>query len=222
MDPKTRKQINSGANVVLRTPFSPEIREFVLVLYDGARLVDKNGKLIIDPVAGILGGVSEDEIADLVDTYDTGSRGFNYRTERLINRLRKLPILKELFDSERHGDPSTPLFEAYRGDPITVRLVNPSERRRSHTFHLHGHYWNSDDQDIFSLVKAVEGEIVAGHATDLRLHYGAGGYYHYPGDYLYRAGNIRWDIEQGMWGILRVHQGRKPHLLPLKNKRKKR
>ncbi|HHX11527.1 MAG TPA: hypothetical protein GX731_01800 [Clostridiales bacterium] len=25
-----------------------------------------------------------------------------------------------------------------------------------------------------------------------------------PGDYLYRSGSLRWDVESGMWGIFRV------------------
>lgn len=25
-----------------------------------------------------------------------------------------------------------------------------------------------------------------------------------PGDYLYRSGSLKWDVESGMWGILRV------------------
>jgi manganese oxidase len=220
LDPKTLKPVRTGANVVLRTPFAPDTREFVLVMYDGARLVDKNGKLIVDPVAGILGGVDPEELEDLVDTYDNGSRGFNYRTERLINRFRQQPILKDLFSSKVFGDPSTPVFEAYPGDPITIRLINPSERRRSHTFHLHGHYWNTDDKDIMSQVKSIEGEIVAGRAVDLQLHYGAGSFYNFPGDYMYRSGNIRWDIEQGMWGILRVHKNRQKNLPPLRNKKR--
>ncbi|RBW70810.1 copper oxidase [Bacillus taeanensis] len=220
LDPQTLKPVRTGANVVLRTPFVPDTREFVLVMYDGARLVDKNGKLIVDPVDGILGGVDPEELDDLVDTYDNGSRGFNYRTEQLINRLRQHPVLKDLFSSKVFGDPSTPVFEAYPGDPITIRLVNPSERRRSHTFHLHGHYWNTDDKDIVSQVKSIEGEIVAGHAVDLQLHYGAGSFYNFPGDYMYRSGNIRWDIEQGMWGILRVHKNRQKNLPPLKNKKR--
>lgn len=27
-----------------------------------------------------------------------------------------------------------------------------------------------------------------------------------PGDYLYRSGLIRWDIESGMWGIFRINK----------------
>lgn len=221
LDPHTLTPVETGANVILRNPFSPERREFVLVMYDGARLVDKDGRVIIDPVDGILGRVDPEELVDLVDTYDNGSRGFNYRTERLLNRLRKHPVLKDLFSSKVFGDPSTPVFEAYPGDPITIRLLNPSERRRSHTFHLHGHYWNIDDKDIVSEVKSVEGKLVAGHTADLFIHYGAGSFYNFPGDYMYRSGNIRWDIEQGMWGIIRVHKKRQKHLPPLKNNKAK-
>jgi FtsP/CotA-like multicopper oxidase with cupredoxin domain len=216
LHPKTFKPALTADNVVLVNPFLPETREFVLIMYDGARLVDRKGKLIVDPVDGIIGGVDPEELEDLVDTYDNGSRGFNYRTERLINRFNKRPVLKDLFSSKVHGDPSTPVFEAYAGEPITMRLVNPSERRRSHGFHLHGHYWNTDDKDLASEIRSLEGKIVAGYTGDFKMNYGAGSFYNFPGDYMYRSGNIRWDIEQGMWGILRVHKNRQKHLPSVK------
>ena len=28
--------------------------------------------------------------------------------------------------------------------------------------------------------------------------------YYGPGDYLYRSGSLKWDVESGMWGIFRV------------------
>lgn len=213
LDPYTLKPVRTGANVILKNPLIPDTREFVLVLYDGARLLDKFDQLIVDPIDGIL--LPENPGPDLVDTYDFGSRGFNYRTERLINRLLNHPDLEDLFSSKVHGDPSTPLFESYPGDPVTIRLVNPSERRRTHTFHLHGHYWNSDDKDLTSQIKSIEGQITTGHTVDLPLHYGAGSLYNFPGDYMYRAGGIRWDIEQGIWGIMRVHDKLQKHLPPL-------
>ncbi|MDQ0230439.1 multicopper oxidase domain-containing protein [Metabacillus malikii] len=212
LHPKTLKSVQKEDSVIIKQPFLPTTREFVLIMFDGARLEDKQGCVIIDPVDGILGGVDPEELEDLVDTYDNGSRGFNYRTERLINRLRKHPVLKDLFSSKVHGDPSTPVFEAYPKDPVTFRLINPSERRRAHTFHLHGHYWKTDDKDINSQIKSIDDHIVLGHAKDLNLFYGAGSFLGLPGDYMYRSGNIRWDIEQGMWGIMRVHKVKQKHL----------
>ncbi|MBY0095885.1 multicopper oxidase domain-containing protein [Mesobacillus maritimus] len=208
-DPYTDEEVKTGANVVLKNPLVPTTREFVLIMHDGVRLEDKNGQLIVDPVDGIIPPVEE---VDDVDTYDNGSRGFNYRSERLINRYRELPDLSKLFSSEEFGDPATPVFEAYPGEAVTFCLTNPSERRRAHTFHLHGHYWKFDSKDLDSRVQSFEGHIVAGFTADLRLIGGAGGVYNFPGDYLYRSGNIMWDIEQGMWGLFRVHDKFQPHL----------
>lgn len=214
LDPVDLTEESKASSIVLKHPFLPSTREFVLVLHDGVRLEDKNGNLIVDPADGILGETTEE---DLFDTYDQGSRGFNYRTERLVRRLAKNSDPARLFSSKAHGDPSTQVFEAYPGDPVTIRLVNPSERRRAHTFHLHGHYWNTDAMDLTSQVKSFDGPIITGHTADLKLHYGAGGWYGLSGDYLYRSGNILWDLELGMWGILRVYERMQKHLPPLEN-----
>lgn len=216
LDPYTLKPVRSGANVILRNPFLPDVREFVTILHDGVRLLDKDNQLIIDPIAGIL-TPPPDVGADEVDTYDQGSRGFNYRSERLINRFHQHPVLHDLFSSHIFDDPATPVFETYVGDPVTIRLITPSERRRSHTFNLHGHRWNFDNKNINSRSESFVGFNVAGANRDLELIGGAGSYGGFPGDYMYRSGNILWDIEQGMWGILRVYNEIKKHLPPLEN-----
>ncbi|RFU61745.1 cupredoxin domain-containing protein [Peribacillus glennii] len=209
LDPNTLEPVSTGTSVILRNPLLPTTREFVLIMHDGLRLEDKACILIVDPMAGI---VPEPEEFDIADTYDNGSRGFNYRTERLINRFRDHPVLADLFSSKVFGDPATPVFEAYPGDPVTVRLANPSERRRSHTFHIHGHQWKFNPLDVFSRNVSFVGHSVAGATDDLFLIGGAGGILNFPGDYMYRSGNVRWDIEQGMWGIIRVHGKPQPHL----------
>lgn len=214
-DPCTLEPVQTGANVVLNHPLSGGYREFVLIMHDGVRLEDEQGKVIIDPLDGSIPETDPDD--EEVDTYDFGSRGFNYRTERLINRFKKHPVLGDLFSSDTHGDPATPLFEAYPGDPVVIRLTTPSERRRAHTFHLHGHNWKFDPRDIDSRIDSYVGHMVAGVTEDLHLIGGAGGMFNYPGDYMYRSGNIRWDIEQGMWGIMRVHSHIQPHLPPLES-----
>ncbi|MDQ0218908.1 copper oxidase [Peribacillus cavernae] len=215
LDPTTLQPVKTGTNVIISNPLTGNAREFVLIMHDGVRLVDKNGQLIIDPIAGILG--EPEEIDDLVDTYDNGSRGFNYRTERLINRLNEHPVLSELFSSKVFGDPATPVFEAYLGEAVVIRLANPSERRRAHTFHLHGHSWKFNPRNLSSRIDSFVGHMVPGSTDDLLLIGGAGGIFNFPGDYMYRSGNIRWDIEQGMWGIFRVHEKDQPHLPRLTN-----
>ncbi|MDT8861057.1 multicopper oxidase domain-containing protein [Alkalihalobacillus sp. MEB130] len=211
LDPCTLEPVKSGTSVVIRNPLLPDFREFVLLMHDGVRLLDKNGQLIVDPPDGLIEETDEEEF----DTYDQGSRGFNYRTERLINRYTERFIINDWASSITFRDPATPVFEAYAGEPTIVRLAVPAERRRSHTFHLHGHYWRRDREDVDSAFRSTEGQNIIGHKLDARLAYGAGGLYGFPGDYMYRSGNIRWDIELGMWGIMRVHRKLQPHLPPI-------
>ncbi|MHA6250882.1 multicopper oxidase domain-containing protein [Oceanobacillus sp. CAU 1775] len=214
LDPYTLKTIQTGATAILKNPFLPSVREFVMIMHDGLRLRDANNEVIIDPLDGVLLGTDE-ENDDLADTYDDGSRGFNYKSERLVNRYKTHKQLEDMFNSEVFGDPATPLFEAYAGDPVVVRLAVPAERRRAHTFHLHGHSWNFDANDINSRVESFVGHNVLGKKANLDLIGGAGGLFHRPGDYMYRSGNVMWDIELGMWGIMRIHERLQRHLKAL-------
>ena len=194
----------------------PDICEFVMIMHDGVRLFYQNNQLIVDPKDGVLLADGPEDLAiEEVDTYDQGSRGFNYRTERLINRFRDEPNLSDLFSSNVFGDPATPVFEAYPGDPVTVRLVTPAERRRTHTFHLHGHFWKFEPGNLNTRINSFVGFNVMGRKADLQLIGGAGSLFNFPGDYMYRSGNIMWDIELGMWGIMRVHERLMKHLPPL-------
>lgn len=46
----------------------------------------------------------------------------------------------------------------------------------------------------------VQGAISIGNTYNMELKDGASN----PGDYLYRSGSLKWDVESGMWGIFRV------------------
>ena len=54
--------------------------------------------------------------------------------------------------------------------------------------------------DPFSRVIPMQGGISIGNKFDMELEHGAAA----PGDYLYRSGSFKWDVESGMWGIFRV------------------
>ena len=210
----TGEPVTTGSQVVIQAG-GFRSREFCIIMHDGVRLYNKEGRLIIDPEPVInIGGDAEEETEDFEDQ---GSRGFNYRAERFRNRLIQNPDISLVFSSKVHGDPATPLFLAYAGDPVTIRFIFSSDRARAHTFLLHGHQWLRSDDDVNSEPVSFQGHITVGHTDDFQLLYGAGGFLGRPGDYLYRSGNIRWDIELGVWGIFRVLKDQVPILAPLED-----
>lgn len=210
LDRLSREECATGNQVIISNPLLPETREFALLMHDGVRLVAKNGNLIIDPEPLFV--EREDPLEDFENQ---GSRGFNYRAERFSHRLTSPNDISKVFSSKVHGDPATPLFIAYAGDPVTFRFVTPADRARGHAFTIHGHKWLKSSDDVNSSVISISGQNVPGSNDDFELFYGAGGYCQSPGDYLYRSGNIRWDIELGLWGIMRVLGERIPYLAPL-------
>ena len=212
LHPKTRKEGNIGHQAIISHPLLPEFREFSIVMHDGVRLLDKNGELIIDPKPLLI--TSEEKLADFDDQ---GSRGFNYRNERFSHYVRDLDDVFKVFSAATVRKPSTPLFLAYPGDPVTIRFAFPADRQRAHTITFHGHHFLRSKKDITSSYASFKGESTVGTNDDFHLFYGAGGMDQQPGDYLYRSGNIRWDLELGLWGILRVLKNKNASLAPLNN-----
>ena len=217
LDSKTREHTDTGEQVIISNPLLPEVREFALMMHDGVRLLDKEGNLIIDPEPLILKDVQVEIEEEQPDFEDQGSRGFNYRYEPFRNRIKRFKDIHKVFSSKVFDDPSTPLLLAYPGDPITIRLIHPADKPRTRTFVMHGHKFLRSEEDVNSSIISANPQMTVGSNNDLHLFYGAGGLFNTPGDYLYRSGNIRWDIELGMWGILRVFKRRNKSLAPLEN-----
>ena len=99
------------------------------------------------------------------------------------------------------GGPSTPVMEAFAGDPVRVNVLAPwSEQAQA--FSIEGHRWPFEPgragTDMLSTVTLGGME-----AISARLDGGAGGVEAVPGDYVY--GNHRLPFrEAGQWGLLRV------------------
>ena len=101
--------------------------------HNGIRLLDKDGILIKTTEQDIIG----DEAGHAApDHEDTGEKGYNYRSERFYNRLKRIPIISKIFDSKTHGDPSTPVFRSYVGERIMIRLLMPGDKPRNTSFVL--------------------------------------------------------------------------------------
>lgn len=190
------KKENNKQEAVITAPGVKPFREFVLFAHNGIRLLDKDGELI---------KTTEQDIEDgetghgAPDHEDTGEKGYNYRSERFFNRLKKNPLISKIFDSKTHGDPSTPLLRSFIGERVIIRLLMPGDKPRNISFVLHGHQWKAQPDDPFSRTIPIQGAISAGNVFNIEPESTP-----QPGDYLYRSGSLRWDVESGMWGIYRV------------------
>jgi hypothetical protein len=132
-----------------------------------------------------------------------GNVGLNYRSAPLSDRVDASPGPGAAFRSEVHGDPSTPIIEAFAGDAVRLHVIAPSSEQ-AQVFSVEGHEWSIEPGRAGANV--VSSQQVGGlEAVTMNLLGGAGGPDHIAGDYVY--GDHRGPfLEAGLWGILRVHQ----------------
>lgn len=202
IEPKgARVRVDSIEQALISAPETKRFREFVLFMHNGIRLLDKDGNLIKQKVPDEPGGHGG------IEHEDTGEKGFNYRSERFYNRLQRLPAVSKIFSSKTHGDPATPLLKAYCGERIIIRLLMPGDKPRNIGFALHGHSWKAYFGERRSRTISIQGAMSAGSVYNIEPESGTN---QKPGDYLYRSGSLRWDVESGMWGILRIERRRAP------------
>ena len=176
---------------VIIAPGVDAFREFTLFIQNGIRMLDKDGNLV---------KTIPQEDGEGIDHEDTGEKGYSYRSERFANRLKKDPRIWQVFSSREHGDPATPLWKAYPSERIVFRVMMPADKPRNVSFNIHGHTWKEMDERECTQRIPLQGAISIGNSFDIELDCGAGE----PGDYLYRSGSLKWDVESGMWGIFRV------------------
>lgn len=221
------REIKSGASAVIQNATTGEqFREFVPLFMDGLNL-RKDNALIPDDEGVLAPGEVEHqpcspENAICEDVEQSGDAGINYRTERLEDRVPFNPVNAHgghpgetvfnpltftVFSSTTHGDPRTPVFEAFVGDPVVLRVLRPSDVEQIMAIGVDGHNWEHEHDDPGTNIVNVEGSIGVGKAFNFYLLGGAGGEQQQPGDYLYGTRNHVEPntIQGGMWGLLRVH-----------------
>ena len=230
--------VGSVADVRVPDPAKPgayaaSFREFTVNYSDYVPLYDAAGKPVNGPPRP--GDFSTDQ----------GGMAINYRNEPFPTRVNSgsrgaAADPAYVFSSAVHGDPSTPLFRAYEGDPVIFRFMGGAHEE-GHNFTLSGHRWLHEPDDPHSnlydsqfvmiseffnfevsgtrTVKrgtsndAVQRAREAGeteYGSSIILPGGAGA----PGDYLYSSQPLN-DLWDGMWGIFRVPAKRVPDLQPL-------
>lgn len=178
-------------SAVITAPGTETFRECVVVVQNGIRMLDKNNQLV-KTTAG--------EEGEEPDAEDTGEKGYNYRSERFANRLKHNSQISKIFNSRIHGDPATPVFRAYSGERVIFRTLMPADKPRNVGFCIHGHSWKRQPDNPLSESIPLQGGISIGNAFNMELNNRTVS----PGDYLYRSGSFKWDVESGMWGIFRI------------------
>ena len=179
-DPRTGDEIRSGSIVdihtdaIVSTDVIGSFRELVLFIQDGNPLTNVG---------------------------NSSGSSFNLRVEPLAARGGDASLL---FSSQIHGDPETPLLEAYLGDPLVIRgLV--SAANDVHSLHVDGHWFRLEPySDTSPPISTVH--IGISERYDLVMPR-AGGPQGLPGDYLYYNGRS-FKLQEGSWGIIRVYGNR--------------
>ena len=201
-DPITGAQIESGIAADIRTA-AGNFREFPVYFQDGLNL--RLPGVDLTPVPDPL------DDGELMDAEDQGEKGFNYRNANYNVRLGIPPgplddLLNtdqsNIFSSTVHGDPMTPIFQAYPGDDMRIRVMMGADKPRQHSIAVGGHSWRRDPYDPGSQIIGAQSGITVGRAVDIFAP--AGGDEEQVGDFIYNCRVLAHHISGGLWGILRV------------------
>ncbi len=169
----------SAWRVDVHPPSGPSYRRFSLFIQDEDEIIGTHLMPYTEQVKGVV--------------------GLNYRYEPLARG--EAP--KDWWDygGDEFGYPSTPVMEAFAGDPMKVHVLAPFSEQ-AHVFSLEGHQWPLEPGRAGSDMLASV-QVGALDALTITPSYGAGGRTGSPGDYVY--GDHREPYrEAGLWGIFRV------------------
>ncbi|MCI0672280.1 MAG: copper oxidase, partial [Myxococcaceae bacterium] len=216
----------SRADILTQDP-KQSFREFTLSFADFALLFDRDGEAINPPgdeLAPLPIAVenAEDRPPEAVSADDPGGMLVNYRNEPIPLRIARRRghrfeqkdgpegAMENVFRSDVHGEPATPLLRAYPGDKVHLRLLEGAHEE-SHAFNLHGLKWLHEYADADSGFHNGQLFLISEHFELLdRLPPITGP----TADFLYQSANTD-DLWNGTWGLLRAYRDLQPDLLPL-------
>ncbi len=154
-------------------------------------------------IPGVIDGSFREFVLWTINDHNPVEATLNLRAEPWADR--SLDPRLRFSSNSPQGDPFTPIFRAYAGDPVVIRNINVGQA--SNVLHIDGHstYWEPRFTDALGVSSSP---IDAFHSSvsekyTLILNGGAGGPNHVPGDYIYHDGENR-RFQSGAWGILRV------------------
>lgn len=208
------------ADILTKDPAN-SFREFALAFADYVPAYDECGP--VNPPnykeAALPWAVEHGDkpMPEAISAADPGAMMINYRNEPITFRIADRVScskyqqrtgasgnMANVFRSDIHGDPYTPLLRGYEGDKVKVRLVQGSQEEQ-HVFSMHGHKWLREGAD-------KDSGFVNGQAIGMSEHFEFFLTHGLPfikssydtADYLYMSAPTG-DLWGGMWGILRTY-----------------
>ncbi|MEE8157767.1 MAG: hypothetical protein V3T78_00150, partial [Dehalococcoidia bacterium] len=174
--------LKAGWKVDVHPPSGPSYRNFALFIQEDDEVIGTHLMPYTEQVESVV--------------------GLNYTAEPLQKRLETDKDTSKVFSSEVHGDPATPIIEAFVGDTLKIHALVPFSEQ-AQVFTLEGHQWPLEParpgSDLLSSV-----QIGGLEAISIEPIYGAGGRVGLPGDYLYGDHREPYRVA-GLWGFFRVH-----------------
>ena len=172
-----------GARVTLvNNDDNSKTEDQVLFLQDGLRYFLHGNPIL--PIGDMPGDLGE----NLPDTEDQGLKGFNYKSEPTSHARG--------FDFK----PATPLIKVNAEADVQIHLIGACDKPRNHSFTIHGHSWKEWDYlNNTSPQMSSEGGITSGFVKTYKFKANS-----QKGNYMYRSGVLKYAVEQGLWGILKV------------------
>ncbi len=206
-DPQTGEEVLSGAKADIRVAGAKDFRENVLFFQDGLHLLTRNNEVIPDRPATT---PDPDEPDAPPLTADLGEKAFNYQNAPFFRRLGLAPgveitgtadELSGVFSSKTHGDPDTPIFRAYEGDAVRIRLGHAGDKPLQHSFSQSGAVWLAEATDPGSRLIDTVGGIAPGRVENITIP----SFVNPAGDYRYGSPAAFHHLSGGLWGLMRVY-----------------
>ncbi len=202
--------------------FNLAFADFAIVYTEGLQPVNPPGRKQADLPIAI--EPTDKPMPEAISAADPGTQLINYRNEPIPLRIGhktessefeqkpgEAGDLARVFSSVVHGDPGTPLLQAFEGDRAIVRLIQGAQEEQ-HVFNVHGLKWLFEPSSPNSGFRNGQQIGISEHFEfEVRpVALGNNNLGRRFTDLLYSsaATDNLWD---GQWGIMRVYRGLQPH-----------
>ncbi|QLG63860.1 multicopper oxidase domain-containing protein [Halorarum salinum] len=209
VDPTTAEPAPQGRapSAMVKLPDGDDYRAFSLTFADGQYIVNED-----DPDDCVVPPGHDEEVDpddpcnQLGDPEDHGYWAIDYRSEPFVRRFEEDDDQYQVYDSDVHGDPATPLPRALLGDPVAFDVHLAADKADGLVFHLAAHQWNQLRGVEESEDAGVDDRFTVGKPDRIEPFGGAGGMAESTGDFIYQELRQRRKLEAGWWGIFRVRE----------------